>query len=78
MVYMEGQSNIVGSNGAIRKLSDLTPHMITKHLTSLITRDVQPNCIHNWKNTSADWLIWEISAGGRLAAVTNRSRAVAA
>ena len=45
--YMEGQSNIVGSNGAIRKLSDLTPHMITKHLTSLITKDVQPNCIHN-------------------------------
>ena len=36
-------------NGRPRKLSDITIHGITDHLTKRITRKIKPNCIRNWK-----------------------------
>ena len=36
-------------NGRPRKLSDITIHGITDHLTKRITRKTKPNCIRNWK-----------------------------
>ena len=36
-------------NGRPRKLSDITVHGITDHLTKRITRKMKPNCIRNWK-----------------------------
>ena len=47
---MKGQKG--AKNGKHRKLSDLTIHDITDHLTSKITKNVQPNCIENWKTTT--------------------------
>ncbi|EOD20587.1 hypothetical protein EMIHUDRAFT_208526 [Emiliania huxleyi CCMP1516] len=36
-------------NGRPRKLSDITIHGITDHLTKRITRKIKPNCMRNWK-----------------------------
>ena len=44
--YMEHQEPIV--NGKPRKLSDLTIHNITAHLTSFVVKNAKPNCIENW------------------------------
>ena len=32
-----------------RKLSDLTIHTVTAHLTSIITKGKVPNCVKNWE-----------------------------
>eukprot|EP00966_Prymnesium_polylepis_P214570 4969030-Prymnesium_polylepis.1 len=33
----------------MRKLSDLTIHTVTAHLTSIITKDKGPNCVKIWE-----------------------------
>eukprot|EP00966_Prymnesium_polylepis_P308600 7131378-Prymnesium_polylepis.1 len=33
----------------MRKLSDLTIHTVTAHLTSTITKGKVPNCVKNWE-----------------------------
>ena len=45
---LEGQKGKT-ENGRPRKLSDITIHGITDHLTKRITRKIKPNCIRNWK-----------------------------
>jgi hypothetical protein len=35
----------------MRKLSDLTIHTVTAHLTSIITKDKVPNCVKTGNRT---------------------------
>ena len=50
--YMQGQTPLT-ANAEYRKLSDLTIHNITAHLTRQIIGDTVPNCIANWTSRVA-------------------------
>eukprot|EP00966_Prymnesium_polylepis_P333897 7389305-Prymnesium_polylepis.2 len=46
--YLPGQDAHLPKN-KLRKLSDLTIHAVTDHLTSLITKAQVPSCVKNWE-----------------------------